>query len=131
MSERAEAIARKVEAFIREAIVPYEKDSRATPHGPTDELVREMRGLARAAGVLTPHIFSNGTHCTNREIAIVFKKAGLSPLGPVALNVMAPDEGNMYLISKVGSADHKRRFLAPLVAGEARSAFFMTEPASD
>jgi acyl-CoA dehydrogenase len=44
---------------------------------------------------------------------------------------MAPDEGNMYLIGKAGSAVQKDRFLAPMIAGDARSAFFMTEPASE
>ena len=43
MSERAGAIAAKVEAFVREAVFPYEQDERATSHGPTDDLVREMR----------------------------------------------------------------------------------------
>src|SRR3546814_19935411 len=52
-------------------------------------------------------------------------------LGPVAVNTMAPDEGNMYLIGKIGSPAIKERFLAPLIAGEARSAFFMTEPATE
>src|SRR3546814_2312240 len=52
-------------------------------------------------------------------------------LGPVAVNTMAPDEGNMYLIGKIGTAEHKRRFLEQMVAGEARSAFFMTEPAEE
>jgi acyl-CoA dehydrogenase len=56
---------------------------------------------------------------------------GLSPLGPLACNTMAPDEGNMYLLGKVANAEQKARFLAPLVSGEARSAFFMTEPAED
>src|SRR3546814_5609149 len=46
-------------------------------------------------------------------------------LGPVAVNTMAPDEGNMYLIGKIGTAEHKRRFHEQMVAGEARSAFFM------
>ena len=55
----------------------------------------------------------------------------MSPLGPVAVNTMAPDEGNMYLIGRIGTPAHKARFLAPMVAGEARSAFFMTEPAAD
>jgi acyl-CoA dehydrogenase len=131
MSERAQAIAAKVEAFIRETIIPYERDARATHHGPAEELVREMRGKALAAGVLTPHVFADGSHLNQRETAIVLKASGLSPLGPVAVNTMAPDEGNIYLIGKIGTADHKKRFLDRLVAGEARSAFFMTEPAEE
>ncbi|OYU41749.1 MAG: acyl-CoA dehydrogenase, partial [Burkholderiales bacterium PBB4] len=54
---------------------------------------------------------------------------GLSPLGPLAVNTMAPDEGNMYLLGHEGSPELKERFLKPMIAGEARSAFFMTEPA--
>ncbi|KRB82258.1 acyl-CoA dehydrogenase [Sphingomonas sp. Root710] len=131
MTERARAIAAKVESFVRETVVPYEKDPRATSHGPTGDLVDELRGKARAAGVLTPHILPDGSHLTQRETAIVLIKSGLSPLGPVAVNTMAPDEGNMYMIGKLGTAEHKRRFLDQLIAGESRSAFFMTEPAGD
>ncbi len=131
MTERAHAIAAKVEAFVRDQIIPYEGDPRCGGHGPSDELVKEMRGLARAAGVLTPHIFADGGHMTQVETAIVLQRSGLSPLGPLAVNTMAPDEGNMYLLGKAGTAEQKARFLSPLVSGEARSAFFMTEPASE
>ena len=128
---RAATIAAKVEAFVRETVIPFEQDSRRTSHGPSDELVAEMRGLARTAGVLTPHILDDGGHLTQRETALVLRMSGLSPLGPLACNTMAPDEGNMYLLGKVGSADQRRRFLKPMIAGTARSAFFMTEPAGD
>ncbi|MBW8842661.1 MAG: acyl-CoA dehydrogenase [Sphingomonadales bacterium] len=124
-------IAAKVEAFVRDVVAPYERDPRCGPHGPSENLVAELRGKARAAGVLTPHILANGAHLHHREVAIVLRAAGLSPLGPVAVNVAAPDEGNMYLLGKVATAEQKGRFLAPLIAGEARSAFFMTEPATD
>ena len=131
MTERADAIAAKIEAFIRAEVIPYEKDPRTGPHGPSDELVQELRDKARKAGVLTPHILSDGSHLTQRETAKALIKSGLSPLGPLACNTMAPDEGNMYLLGKVATADQKARFLAPILAGEARSAFFMTEPAAD
>jgi acyl-CoA dehydrogenase len=127
----AAEIAAKVEAFVRDVVAPYERDPRCGAHGPSDELVAELRGKARAAGVLTPHILANGAPLHHREVAIVLRAAGLSPLGPVAVNVAAPDEGNMYLLGKVATAEQKARFLAPIVAGEARSAFFMTEPATD
>ncbi|MDF2639418.1 MAG: acyl-CoA dehydrogenase [Novosphingobium lindaniclasticum] len=124
------AMADRVEAFVRDVVVPYESDSRRDHHGaPTDELVMELREKARAAGVLTPHIRADGSHLTQRETAEVLIRSGLSPLGPLACNTMAPDEGNMYLIGHVGSPALKDRFLKPLVEGRGRSAFFMTEPA--
>ncbi|MCA0872997.1 acyl-CoA dehydrogenase family protein [Seohaeicola saemankumensis] len=128
---RAREIAARVEAFVRETVIPYESDPRCGTHGPSDELVQEMRALARTAGVLTPHILPDGSHLTQRETALVLIKSGLSPLGPLACNTMAPDEGNMFLLGKVGSPEMKERFLTPLVQGHARSAFFMTEPAED
>jgi acyl-CoA dehydrogenase len=133
MTQRAQDIADKVEAFVREVVFPYEKDPRfeVHGHGPPADLVMEMRGKARDAGVLTPHILADGSHLSQRETAIVLTRSGLSPLGPLACNTMAPDEGNMYLLGKVATAGQKARFLKPLVSGEARSAFFMTEPAAE
>ncbi|MEI7875858.1 MAG: acyl-CoA dehydrogenase family protein [Alphaproteobacteria bacterium] len=128
---KAAEIAARVEAFVRDVVVPCEKDPRCGAHGPTDELVAELRDKARAAGVLTPHILADGSHLSQRETATVLKASGLSPLGPVAVNTMAPDEGNMYLLGKVGSPEMKERFLKPMVEGRARSAFFMTEPAGE
>lgn len=130
ISQHALDLADKVEAFVRETVILYETDSRRDHHGaPTDELVTEMKDKARTAGVLSPHILANGGHLNQRETAVVLIRSGLSPLGPLACNTNAPDEGNMYLIGKVGSPDLKARFLDPLVAGHSRSAFLMTEPA--
>jgi acyl-CoA dehydrogenase len=128
---RAHSIAARVENFVRGVVIPYEKDARCGAHGPADDLVRELRSKARDQNVLTPHILADGSHLTQRETALVLRASGLSPLGPIAVNTAAPDEGNMYLIGKVGSPELKARFLTRLVAGEARSAFFMTEPAED
>lgn len=127
--ERATEIAARVEAFVREVVIPYERDPRLGAHGPSDELVQEMREKARAAKVLTPHILADGRHLSQLETALVLRKSGLSILGPLACNTMAPDEGNMYLLGKIGNAMIRERFLQPLVEGRARSAFFMTEPA--
>ena len=128
---KAAEIAARVEAFVRDVVVPYEADPRRDDHGPTDALVAELREKARAAGVLTPHILPDGSHLSQRETATVLKASGLSPLGPVAVNTAAPDEGNMYLLGKVGSPEMKERFLRPMVEGRARSAFLMTEPAGE
>ncbi|MBC5767027.1 acyl-CoA dehydrogenase family protein [Ramlibacter albus] len=130
-SERSRELTQRVEAFVRDVVIAYERDPRCGAHGPSDELMHEMRAKARAAGVLTPHILPDGSHLTQRETAVVLRASGLSPLGPVAVNTMAPDEGNMFLLGKIGTPWQKDRFLAPLVRGEARSAFFMTEPASE
>ena len=130
ISAEALAMADKVEAFVRQVVIPYEQDPRRDHHGaPLDEMVFEMREKARAAGVLTPHINADGSHRNQRETAVILIRSGLSPLGPLACNTNAPDEGNMYLIGHVGSADLKQRFLERLHAGKARSAFLMTEPA--
>lgn len=129
ISERALEIGERVEKFVREVVAPYESDPRCEDHGPTEELVSELREKAREAGVMTPHIPDGHSHLTQLETAYVLKKSGLSPLGPVACNTAAPDEGNMFLIGKVANEEQRVRFLDPLVSGEARSAFFMTEPA--
>jgi acyl-CoA dehydrogenase len=135
LSERGSAgkgteIAARVEAFVRSTVIPYERDPRLGAHGPAGAIVLELRELARTAGVMTPHILPDGAHLSHVDTALVLRAAGLSPLGPVAVNVMAPDEGNMFLLGKVGTPEQKKHFLAPLVAGTARSAFFMTEPAA-
>ncbi|MEL7254984.1 MAG: acyl-CoA dehydrogenase family protein [Pseudomonadota bacterium] len=131
ISDRALEIADRVESFVRDLVVPYEGDARVSFHGPSDEMALELKSLAREAGVLTPHILEDASHLTQRETAAVLMRSGLSILGPLACNTAAPDEGNMLLIGKVGSAEMKERFLEPLVRGEKRSAFFMTEPASE
>jgi acyl-CoA dehydrogenase len=104
-TERSRLVAERVEAFVRDVIAPYERDPRAGPHGPSADLVAEMRALAREAGLMTPHILPDGSHMTQLETAAVLKRSGLSPLGPVAVNTMAPDEGNMFLLGKAASPD--------------------------
>lgn len=131
ISDYATEMAAKVEAFVREVVIPYEKDTRRTSHGPEEVMIKEMKEKARQAGVLTPHVRPDGTHLSQRETAVVLKKSGLSILGPLAVNTAAPDEGNIFLLGKVGSPEIKERFLRPLVEGRARSAFFMTEPAEE
>ncbi|SPJ23912.1 acyl-CoA dehydrogenase family protein [Palleronia abyssalis] len=131
LSDEARDIAARIETFVRDTIIPYEKDPRHDMHGPTDDLVHELRGLAREAGLMTPHVRDDGTHFTHRETAAMLIRAGLSTLGALAVNVSAPDEGNMFLLGHVGSPELKERFLTPMIAGEKRSAFFMTEPAED
>lgn len=130
-ADQVRDIAARVEAFVREVVIPCEKDPRRDSHGPSDALVDELRDRARAAGVLSPHILPDGTHLTQRQTATVLIRSGLSPLGPLACNTAAPDEGNMYLLGKVATPAQQAHFLNPMVQGRARSAFFMTEPWDD
>jgi acyl-CoA dehydrogenase len=131
-SQNSYELAERVERFVRDVVIPFEHDPRRDHHDcPTDALVTELREKARAAGVLTPHILADGSHLSQADTALVLSKTGLSPLGPLACNTAAPDEGNMYLLGKIGSPAIKERFLKPLVEGRARSAFFMTEPAEE
>lgn len=129
--EEARLIAARVEAFVRSVVIPFEQTVCRGAHGPDDELVTRLRAEAREAGVLTPHVGSDGCHLSHRGTALVLRAAGLSPLGPLAVNVAAPDEGNMFLLGKVATAEQKAQFLQPLIDGSVRSAFLMTEPASE
>ncbi|PWK58917.1 acyl-CoA dehydrogenase family protein [Silicimonas algicola] len=128
----AETIAERVESFVRGIVVPFERDPRRDHHGaPAPELTEDLRALAREHGVMTPHIRADGSHLSHRDTATVLIASGLSPLGPLAVNTASPDEGNMFLLGAIGSADIKARFLAPMLEGRVRSAFFMTEPSAE
>lgn len=124
------ALQQRVREFIHDKIVPYERDARQTAHGPTEELRAELIALGRAAGLLSAHVSPEfgGLGLDHRSKAIFFEEAGYSMLGPVALNIFAPDEGNMHLLEAVGSDAQKERWLRPLAAGKIRSCFCMTEP---
>ncbi|AEI82276.1 (R)-benzylsuccinyl-CoA dehydrogenase BbsG (plasmid) [Cupriavidus necator N-1] len=116
--------------FIAEHIMPMERDPRQTAHGPTEALRAELVAKARAAGLLTPHASkeAGGLGLSHADKAIVFEEAGYSPLGPVALNIHAPDEGNIHLMEIVATSEQKKRWLQPLIDGHTRSCFCMTEP---
>ena len=120
----------RVTSFVHDEVVPRESDPRQDEHGPSDELRLELVGLARAAGLLSPHapVAWGGLGLDHRGMAVVFEAAGYSLLGPLALNIQAPDEGNANLLNKVGTPAQKERWLRPLVAGAIRTAFSMTEP---
>src|SRR5437868_5803763 len=121
---------RKVRAFVAEYIIPLETDTRVTPHGPTEDLRNELVDKARQAGLLTPHASRKlgGLGLTHVEKAIVFEEAGYSTLGPTALNIHAPDEGNIHLLEAVATEAQQARWLRQLVEGKIRSCFAMTEP---
>ncbi len=130
LSPELVALRDRTRAFIAEQVIPLERDARQTSHGPSEELRTELVNRARAAGLLTPHASKalGGMGLSHIEKAIVFEEAGYSTLGPTALNIHAPDEGNIHLMEEVGTPAQKERWLVPQVAGHTRSCFAMTEP---
>ena len=120
----------RTRGFIRDKVIPFETDPRQGAHGPSDALKQELNKLAADAGLLAPHvgIEYGGLGLSHVGKAIVFEEAGYSLLGGIALNIGAPDEGNMHLLEQVASHEHKERWLRPLAAAEMRSCFCMTEP---
>ena len=120
----------RTRAFIREQIIPLEGDARQERHGPTDELRRELNALAAKAGLMAPHVAKEygGLGLGHVGRALVFEEAGYSLLGPLAMNLSAPDEGNMHLLEVVATPAQKERWLRPLASGAIRSCFCMTEP---
>ncbi|MFT3754421.1 MAG: acyl-CoA dehydrogenase family protein [Pseudoxanthomonas sp.] len=120
----------RTRGFIAEQVIPLESDARQSAHGPSEELREELVARARKAGLLTPHasVELGGLGLSHVEKAIVFEEAGYSPLGPTAMNIHAPDEGNIHMLEVVANAAQKSRWLKPLVEGKIRSCFAMTEP---
>ena len=130
LSPQLQELQARTREFVAQEIIPYEKDPRCTAHGPSDDLRRELVARARRAGLLSAHmpVELGGLALNHVAKAIVFEEAGYSPLGPVAMNIAAPDEGNMHLMEVVAAPAHRERWLHPLASGEIRSCFCMTEP---
>ncbi|MFI1914461.1 acyl-CoA dehydrogenase family protein [Nocardia sp. NPDC020380] len=120
----------RVRQFVIDKIVPFERDPRLTAHGPNDELRQEMVELARKEGLLTIQAPKElgGRGLTHVEQAVLYEAAGWSTLGPVAMNCAAPDEGNMFLLSKIANEQQVEAYLQPVIDGHQRSVFAMTEP---
>ena len=130
LTSRQRELQQRTREFIAKKIIPFESDPRLGVHGPEETLRTELVGLAREAGLLTPHGSKEmgGLGLSHTDKAIVFEEAGYSRLGPTALNIHAPDEGNIHLMEAVATEEHKERWLRPQVQGHTRSCFAMTEP---
>jgi acyl-CoA dehydrogenase len=131
-SDTVNALVEKTRAFVQTEVLPRddEFDGDVTAAG-GDEFRVRIQAAARAAGVFAPHAPTEyGGHGLNMlDRAPVFEAAGHSLFGSTALNIAAPDEGNVHLLAHVASQEQKVRFLRPLARGDVRSAFAMTEPA--
>jgi acyl-CoA dehydrogenase len=137
-SERAQQYIAQVERFVRERIVPKEQTY-------VDQLVHtddwrewrippildELKADAKAAGLWNLFLPETeyGAGLDNRDYAPLAEITGRSFLAPEVFNCSAPDTGNAEVLVRYGSAEQKERWLKPLLNGEIRSGFAMTEPA--
>jgi acyl-CoA dehydrogenase len=124
-------LAAQTAAFVRAVVVPEEERLGGVVAAGGEELRTRLQQDARDAGVFAPHVAPEygGQGLDMRGRAVVFEEAGWSLFGPLALNIAAPDEGNMHLLEAVATAEQKERYLRPLAEGSVRSCFAMTEPA--
>ena len=132
LSPRAEDYRTRVRAFVDAEIIPLEAEKTSyDQHGNIDEPILEaLRGKARAAGLWAPQMPEErgGLGLSVAERAVFYEEANRSIFGPVALHCAAPDDGNMTALEKIGTDAQKAKWLQPIVNGEVRSAFAMTEP---
>ncbi len=132
LSPRAEEYRARVRAFIDAEVIPLEAErGNYDSHGNIAEPVLEaLRNKARAAGLWAPQMpeARGGLGLSVAERAAFYEEANRSVFGPVALHCAAPDDGNMTALEKVGTDAQKTKWLQPIVNGEVRSAFAMTEP---
>jgi len=124
------ALQERTRDFIATQVMPLEGEVDPHAHGPSEALRKTLVDRARIAGLLTPHasVGMGGLGLSHMAKAVVFEEAGYSFLGPVALNIHAPDEGNIHLMEEVATPAQKSRWLRPQVEGLTRSCFAMTEP---
>ena len=125
--EAVEDLRLRTRAFIRDVVIPAEPvPGQALSYSERDRLQQ----AAKNAGVFAPHVpvEYGGQGLPLQDWPEIFEEAGYSPIGPTALNCMAPDEGNMHMLELIGTPEQKQHYLAPLAAGDVRSCFGMTEP---
>ena len=128
-TDQATEFAEKTREFVDEVVIPVERE--VLGNGPiSDEQLEALREEARDWGVYAPHLPEEygGHGLSYRDMLPVFEAAGRSLLGAPAIKVEAPDEGNMHTLEMFGTEEQKEEYLRPLVQGEIRSGFSMTEP---
>lgn len=122
----------QVREFVDSRILPLESDPASyDDHENLDTAVlARIRGEAQAAGLWAPQVPREfgGMGLDTVSMAVLYEEMARSIFGPVCFNCAAPDDGNMILLSRVGTVSQKDWWLKPLVNGEVRSAFAMTEP---
>jgi acyl-CoA dehydrogenase len=137
-SDRAKAYIEQVERFVRERIVPHERTYFEQLAHTNDwrqwripPILEELKADAKAAGLWNLFLPDSeyGAGLDNRDYAPIAEITGRSFLAPEVFNCSAPDTGNAEVLVRYGSEEQKERWLKPLLNGEIRSGFAMTEPA--
>jgi acyl-CoA dehydrogenase len=134
LSPETEAVRQRVATLVAEHIVPLESDpdARDAEH---DNIARaaleQVRARVKEAGLFSPQVPRElgGQGWDHVTMAACYEEMNRSIFGPVCFNCAAPDDGNMMVLAKVGTAYQKERWLAPIVEGRVSSSFAMTEPA--
>ncbi len=136
MSARAEELRDRVAAFMEEHVYPAEHEyedfvSKASDRWTIPPVMEELKKKAKAAGLW--NLFLPKDHypdgLTNVEYGQICEIMGRSPIGPEPFNCNAPDTGNMETLIRYATPEQQERWLKPLMEGEIRSCFSMTEPA--
>src|SRR3989440_509574 len=134
LSEKTKDLQQRLTAFMEEHIYPNEQrfyDEIQRERWSPTQIIEELKPKARAAGLwnlFLPHD-EHGAGLSNLEYAPLCEIMGRSTMAPEVFNCSAPDTGNMEVLARYGSEDQKERWLKPLLNGEIRSCFAMTEPA--
>jgi acyl-CoA dehydrogenase len=138
ITERLRPILDEVTRFIEQEILPLEheylaeidKEDRWAFTARQTEIMETLKAKARERGLwnffLTGH--EGGYGLNTVEYAYIAEQTGKSHIAPEVFNCAAPDTGNMEVLARYGTAEQKKRWLEPLLAGEIRSAYVMTEP---
>ncbi|WP_068673328.1 acyl-CoA dehydrogenase [Oceanobacillus sp. Castelsardo] len=135
-SEKVLDLKKKVNSFMEEHVYPNEKiyqeqlNQQKTRWSDTPPIMDELKEKAKEEGLWNLFLPESkyGAGLTNLEYAPVCEIMGRSVIGPEAFNCNAPDTGNMEVLARYGSEKQKKEWLEPLLAGEIRSCFSMTEP---
>jgi len=133
-SEKVKDLSRRLSAFMERHVYPHEKTfheqvGKGDRWQPT-AIVEELKKKARAEGLWNLFLpeSERGAGLTNLEYAPLCEIMGRCTIAPEVFNCSAPDTGNMEVLERYGTEEHKEKWLKPLLAGEIRSCFAMTEP---
>jgi acyl-CoA dehydrogenase len=134
LSARAQELHKRLTAFMAEHVYPQEathyEQCQTGDRWQPPAVIEELKIKARAAGLWNLFLPQSeyGAGLTNLDYAPLCEIMGRSPMAPEVFNCSAPDTGNMEVLVRYGTAEQKKQWLEPLLAGEIRSCFAMTEP---